>query len=91
MTYADPRKETIDMGLYSPNVTPTTTKYGLPSNVVFCRKCVISNQRPNSAIEYKHTVESKKSVIAFDEEGVCDACRNAESKHAVIDWDRRRA
>lgn len=91
MTYADPRKEAIDMGLYGPEAAGHNTKYGLPSHVAFCRKCVISNQRPNSAVEYKHTAESKKTVIAFDENGVCDACRNAERKHAVIDWDRRRA
>ena len=27
------------------------TKYGLPEKVVFCNRCVISNQRPNSAVE----------------------------------------
>ena len=91
MAYADPRKDQIDMGLYSPIASPTETLYGLPSEVKFCRKCVISNQRPNSAVEYRHTADSKKSVIAFDEHGVCDACRNAERKDAQIDWDKRRA
>ncbi|QQR38404.1 N-acetyl sugar amidotransferase [Devosia rhizoryzae] len=91
MINADPRKEAIDMSLYGPNATPSQAKYGLPQHVQFCRKCVISNQRPNSAVEYKHTAQSKKTVIAFDEEGVCDACRNAERKQASIDWDRRRA
>ena len=28
--------------------------YGLPSKVEFCKKCVISNQRPNSTIEFKN-------------------------------------
>ncbi|MCO6050166.1 N-acetyl sugar amidotransferase [Mesorhizobium sp. RP14(2022)] len=88
--YTDPRQDKIDLKLYAPDATPETTFYGLPRNIAFCRKCVISNQRPNSAVEYKHTTESKKSVIAFDEEGVCDACRNAERKRAVVDWDRRR-
>jgi N-acetyl sugar amidotransferase len=90
MKYADPRNDEIDLSLYAPDATPTQTKYGLPRTIAFCRKCVISNQRPNSAIEYKHTAESKKTVIAFDDSGVCDACRNAERKNAVIDWDRRR-
>jgi hypothetical protein len=31
---------------------PLETKYGLPADVRFCRRCVISNQRPNSDIEY---------------------------------------
>ncbi|WP_204312484.1 hypothetical protein, partial [Escherichia coli] len=83
MIYADPRTEIVDYSLYSPTLASPPTKYGLPRSVVFCKKCVISNQRPNSAVEYKHTAESKKSVIAFDDEGVCDACRNAERKHAV--------
>ena len=33
--------------------------------MAFCRTCVISNQRPNSTIEQKHTRETKKEVIAF--------------------------
>lgn len=34
--------------------------YGLPQEVKFCTKCVMSNQRPTSAIEFKHTKDSKK-------------------------------
>jgi N-acetyl sugar amidotransferase len=47
---------------------------GLPKEVKFCRKCVVSNQRPR---------------ILFDDEGVCSACRFAEYKHNQIDWDAR--
>lgn len=64
-------------------------KYGLPKKVEFCKKCVISNQRPNSAVEYKHTKESKKETIHFDENGVCDACRMADKKNKIIDWKLR--
>lgn len=91
MTYADPRKEAIDAERYSPFREQRETMYGLPADVKFCRKCVISNQRPNSSVEYKHTADSRKTVIAFDEDGVCDACRNAERKAEVVDWDERRA
>jgi N-acetyl sugar amidotransferase len=63
-------------------------KYGLPRDVRFCSRCVISNQRPNSAVEFKHTIESKKDTIHFDAEGVCDACRLAEKKKK-IDWKSR--
>jgi len=56
------------------------TKFGLPAEVKFCRRCVISNQRPNSAVEFSHTKESKKQTIHFDEQGVCDACRVVEKK-----------
>lgn len=62
--------------------------YGLPEEVKFCTKCVMSNQRPTSAIEFKHTKESKKTTMNFDEEGVCDACRVAEIKDN-IDWGMR--
>lgn len=64
-------------------------KYGLPATVRFCTRCVISNQRPNSAVEYQHTRQSRKDTIAFDAEGVCDACRFAERKRKTIDWTQR--
>ena len=64
------------------------TKYGLPTDVRFCKKCVISNQRPNSAVEFQHTTDSKKSTIGFDENGICDACKVAETKKQ-IDWKDR--
>ena len=52
--------------------------YGLPEEVAFCSKCVMSNQRPTSAVEFKHTKESKKTTMNFDEEGVCDVERDRE-------------
>lgn len=64
-------------------------KYGLPREVKFCTKCVISNQRPNSDVEYAHTKNSKKKTIQFDDQGVCDACRTAEHKKHSIDWAQR--
>lgn len=63
--------------------------YGLPADVKYCKKCVISNQRPNSAVEYNHTQESKKQTIHFDNEGVCDACNFTERKRHEIDWADR--
>lgn len=64
-------------------------KYGLPVNVKFCTKCVMSNQRPTSTVEFKHTINSRKQTINIDEEGVCDACRVAEHKEAQINWNKR--
>jgi len=49
-------------------------KYGLPDKVKFCKRCVVSNQRPR---------------IVFDDEGVCSACRFAEHKKNVIQWSKR--
>lgn len=63
-------------------------RYGLPNRVLFCKRCVISNQRPNSAVEYRHNSASEKQTIGFDGEGICDACRLAEQKQR-IDWAAR--
>jgi N-acetyl sugar amidotransferase len=62
--------------------------YGLPSEVRFCSRCVMSNQRPASAVEFRHTIESRKKTLAIDSEGICDACRVAEQKQ-TIDWNSR--
>jgi N-acetyl sugar amidotransferase len=62
------------------------TYFGLPAEVKFCQRCVISNQRPSSTVEFKHQRDEKKQVIGFDEEGICSACRFQEQKEAGIDW-----
>jgi N-acetyl sugar amidotransferase len=62
--------------------------YGLPHEVKFCKKCVMSNQRPASAVEFKHTKDSKKTTLNFDSDGVCDACRTGEQKEK-IKWEDR--
>lgn len=45
-----------------------------PTEVKFCTKCVVSNQRPR---------------ITFDANGVCSACHYAYEKHNVINWKQR--
>lgn len=55
---------------------PTKEIYNLPDKIVFCKKCVMSNQRPR---------------ITFDEQGVCSACNFAEFKRNKINWDDREA
>lgn len=84
-----PKRRHFDPTLYLQEGKVNEAKYGLPSQVGFCKRCVISNQRPNSAVEYGHTKASKKHTIHFDENGVCDACRTAEQKHELIDWSER--
>ncbi len=79
----------IDKSKFAPDQEHKEAKYGLPEEVEYCKRCVISNQRPNSAVEYNHTKESKKKTIHFDEEGICDACRFAEKKNKTIDWEDR--
>ncbi len=63
--------------------------FGLPSTVRFCRRCVISNQRPSSTVEFRHTREERKATIGFDADGICDACRYQDTKASRIDWKRR--
>ncbi len=85
-----PRRREINLSQYNLPEDQLPQYYGLPQDVRFCSRCVISNQRPNSAVEFKHTKESKKATIAFDEQGVCDACRLADQKHTgAINWDDR--
>jgi N-acetyl sugar amidotransferase len=65
-------------------------KYGLPKEVKFCVKCNISNQQPMSSNEYKHSDESSKETMSFDENGVCYACNFNEFKDdGTIDWEAR--
>ncbi len=63
-------------------------KYGLPHEVVYCKRCVMSNQRPSSSVEFKHDKNRKVRSLHIDESGICDACRVAEQKD-VIDWKIR--
>jgi N-acetyl sugar amidotransferase len=84
-----PRPEPVDKAGYPLDSGEFPAKYGLPREVEFCSRCVISNQRPNSAVEFQHTTASEKSTIHLDAEGVCDACRVAQEKRETIDWVRR--
>lgn len=63
--------------------------YGLPRDVVFCTRCVISNQRPNSTVEFKNKQANKKETIPMDKNGICSACRYADIKDNQIDWGKR--
>lgn len=68
-----------------------TGMYGLPLEVKFCKRCVISNQRPSSTVEFKNSGKEAKTTIHFGEDDVCDACRFAEKKKEGIDWEKREA
>ena len=46
----------------------------LPKEVVFCRNCVVSNQRPRTQ---------------FNADGICSACVWAHEKDHVVDWQKR--
>ena len=69
---------------------PLEAYFGLPSEVKFCKRCVCSNQRPNSRPEFKHTEDAKTMTINFDDQGICDACRYHQQKTVNISWDQRK-
>ncbi len=79
----------LDYSRFLSDSKPLQVKYGLPPQVRYCSKCVISNQRPNSTNEFLNSIDAKKETIVFDSRGVCDACRVAAQKNNQIDWSER--
>ncbi len=77
------------MQQYSPNNKNLKVFYGLPKDVKFCARCIISNQKPNSTVEFKNNKKIKKETILLDKEGICSACRYADIKDHEIDWEKR--
>ena len=84
-----PARRALDESKYHAPESSREAYYGLPSDVRFCTRCVISNQRPNSALELTHTIQSRKTTIRFGNDGICDACRLAEKKAHELDWEQR--
>jgi N-acetyl sugar amidotransferase len=75
--------------IFSKENSKPTALYGLPTKVLFCQKCVISNQRPSSVVEFEHQKKNIKPTINFDESCICDACKFNEAKQMEIDWLKR--
>jgi len=69
------------------NTEPIKTLHGLPEQVIFCSRCVMNNQRPNTSREFVKK-DSNISTAGFGDDGVCDACRWYEEKQK-IDWADR--
>lgn len=61
--------------------------YGLPADVRYCSRCVMSNQRPSSTVEFKNV--DKKDPLEIDDQNVCSACRQHERKWETIDYEAR--
>lgn len=59
------------------------TLFGLPKKIIFCKKSLISNQRPNSSIEFNHSIESKKKTLFIDKKGVSDSWKYSRIKHKI--------
>ena len=66
----------------------STPLFGLPRKVIFCKKTLVSNQRPNSEIEFKHNIKTKKKTMFISKSGLSDAwIYSRKKKH--IDWENR--
>ena len=67
---------------------------GQPKNVIFCKKCVYSNQKVVPSNLTKDTSDhSNRSFLRFNEKGICSACelveRKKSSTYNYIDWKKR--
>ena len=88
--FSDIRKKKINYKNFSIEKNNPKVLYGLPQNVNFCKSCIVSNQRPNSTIEFKNDASKQnKSTINFNEDGLCDACSVNLLKNST-NWDKRR-
>jgi N-acetyl sugar amidotransferase len=76
----------IDLVQFSKKNLEPEVHYGLPEKVEYCRKCAVSNQKPNSAVEYSNVIGKRKVTINFDTNGICDPCNFAARKLVEINW-----
>lgn len=58
------------------------------NKVIFCKKCVESNQRFMGSIPHKDQPGGFKETASFDKNGVCNSCNYFENKKK-INWDER--
>jgi len=78
------------LSTHSTNMPNNPSKIGLPDEIKFCKKCVLSNTKPMSSNEYKHTHDFKHKFIKFDNEKICSACRFYEAREdGTINWEER--
>ena len=75
-----------DLTLFVGDKNINTVKYGLPLKVEFCKKCLITNQRPTTRAE--HTIKKDIPTTTNFFDGICEACIIKE-KHKNIDWEKK--
>ena len=63
--------------------------FGMSAKVKFCKKCIISNQRPDATIEFESKNTFKKKGILIEENNICSACKFNEMKDKEINWKER--
>jgi len=65
-------------------------KFRLPSEVKYCIKCNVINQKRTSTNEYLHDKSSKQIPIDFNEDNICYECKSVDKKwNGEIDWSER--
>ena len=64
------------------------TYFGLPKKIIFCKKSLISNQCPNSTIEFNHNKNSKKKTLIIDKKEISDSWKYSRFKKK-IDYSKR--
>ena len=57
------------------------------SQIIFCKRCVESNQRYIGSVPFADTKTSIKQRTSFEDE-ICGACKYSEYKK-TIDWKAR--
>ena len=57
--------------------------YGLPRKVIFCKKTLISNQKPTSSIEFYHNLKSKKKTLFIDKNQISDSWKYSRIKKKI--------
>ena len=66
------------------------TLFNQPSETVFCKSCVLSNQKPVTIPEFLHQKDRKNATymqVAGDQ--VCVACKFHNVKYSTINWKKR--
>lgn len=64
--------------------------YGLPTQIKYCKKCNVINQKPTSTNEYNHDINTNQIPIKFNKEDICFACESVEKKwNKKINWEER--
>ena len=65
------------------------TLINLPEKVIFCKSCVMSNQRPQSHVEFLHNKEKKDATyMTIENDGICSPCKVWKVNNSM-NWEKR--
>ena len=75
-----------NLNLFVEDKHKNIVRYGLPLKVEFCKKCLISNQRPTTRAE--HLIKQDVAIPTKFFDGICEACI-IKDQHKNIDWKKK--